>query len=317
MARVEIESLRSLILKRLDPLFPAEYCERIADIVLFGEMAGRPSHGIIRLLPGSYGVVDEATTPLPEVQPIGPSAARVEGKQGMLVASIATDVTLDLAGTSGFAVVTGRGSRSTSGSLSFFLEKLTSAGLIALITAGTPDFVSPPGGTGRVLGTNPMGYGIPTTDEPFILDMATSAISGGDVLTAVVTGSQLPPGVAIDPAGGETLDPSDVLAGGAVLPFGGHKGLGLSMMIEILNKALTGATGDPGDWGHVIVAFSASLLGDEMGVRRRAQAEVDRLREAGARIPGHRTLATRDEALARGWVDVDDDAYHRLVEAAG
>lgn len=317
MARVEIESLRSLILRLLAPLFPDEHSERIADIVLFGEMAGRPSHGIIRLLPGSYGVMDEPTTPLPEVHPIGLSAARIEGKQGMLVASIATDVALELAASSGFAVVTGRGSRSTSGSLAYFVEKLTTAGLVAFISAGTPNFVSPPGGKGRLLGTNPLAYGIPTTNQPFILDMSTSAISGGDVLTAAAIGSDLPPDVAIDLSGRGTRQPADVLAGGAVLPFGGHKGLGLSMTIEILNKALTGATGDPGDWGHVIVAFSVSLLGDETEVTRRAQAEVDRLRAAGARIPGHRTLAARDEAVARGWVEVDDTAYENLVAAAG
>jgi len=317
MARVEIESLRSLILRLLAPLFPDEHSERIADIVLFGEMAGRPSHGIIRLLPGSYGVMDEPTTPLPEVHHIGLSAARIEGKQGMLVASIATDVALELAASSGFAVVTGRGSRSTSGSLAYFVEKLTTAGLVAFISAGTPNFVSPPGGKGRLLGTNPLAYGIPTTNQPFILDMSTSAISGGDVLTAAAIGSDLPPDVAIDLSGRGTRQPADVLAGGAVLPFGGHKGLGLSMTIEILNKALTGATGDPGDWGHVIVAFSVSLLGDETEVTRRAQAEVDRLRAAGARIPGHRTLAARDEAVARGWVEVDDTAYENLVAAAG
>lgn len=315
MARVAIDDLRCLILQRLEPLFPAEHAVRIADVVLFGEMAGRRSHGIIRLLPGSYGVMDEDVEPRPEVERLGRSAARVQGSQGMLLASIATDLVEELAVDSGFAVVTTRGSKSTSGSLTHFVEKLTDAGLVASVSAGTPNFVGLPGGRGRILGTNPLAYGIPTSQRPFILDMATSAISGGDVLTAAASGSELPQGVAVSTAGDATIDPDDVLAGGAVLPFGGHKGLGLSMMVEILNKALTGATGDPGDWGHLFVAFSMSLLGDEGEIRRRAQAEIDRLEAAGARIPGHRSLAIRDEALALGWVEVDDDAYERLMEA--
>lgn len=314
---MDIESLRSLILKRLEPLFPEEHAQRIAEIVLFGEMSGRPSHGIIRLLPGSYGVMDEEATPLPDVERIGPSAARVEGRQGMLVASMATDVALELARSSGFAVVTTRGSRSTSGSLAFFAEKLADDGLFAMVSAGTPNFVGLPGRAGRIVGTNPLSYAVPSTGRPFILDMATSAVSGGDVLTASASGDELAPGIAIDSSGEPTTDPSDVLTGGAVLPFGGHKGLGLSLMVEILNKALTGATGDPGDWGHVFIAFSLALLGDEGQIRRLAQSEIDRLSAAGARIPGHRTLARRDEALARGWVDVDDDVYRRLMEAAG
>jgi delta1-piperideine-2-carboxylate reductase len=164
-----------------------------------------------------------------------------------------------------------------------------------------------------LLGTNPVAYGIPTEDVPFVLDMGTSAITGGDVLTAAADGAELPPGVAVDATGAPTTHAADVLGGGALLPFGGHKGLGLSLTVEILNKALTGASGDPGDWGHVFVAFSASLLGDEVDVRRRAQAEVERLEAAGTRIPGHHTLRSRDEALRRGWVDVDDDVFRKVV----
>lgn len=317
MPRVDNDELRSLIARRLTPLFPEEHVHWIADIVMFGELSGRKSHGIIRLLPGTYGVMDEEPGAEPSVERLGPSSASVDGRQGMIVASIAADLAEDLAKSSGFALVTTRGSRSTSGSLSYFAERLAHAGLVSIISAGTPDFVGLPGRKGRVLGTNPLVFGLPAEDRPFVLDMATSAISGGDVLTAASAGSELQPGVAIDRDGEATVDPNDVLRGGAVLPFGGHKGLGLALMVEILNRALTGAEGDPGDWGHVFMAFSLSLLGDVREVGSRVQSEIDRLQEAGARIPGYRTLAQRDESLHRGWVDVDDDAYAKLVEAAG
>lgn len=313
MASVELDDLRLLILASLDGRFSDDHARRIADIVMFGEMAGRPSHGIIRLFPGSYGVMDEEPDDDPLVERIGSSSARIHGRQGMIVASLATDLVEQLAATSGFAVVTTRGSRSTSGSISFFVERLANAGLVSIVSAGTPDFVGIPGRPGRAMGTNPLAFGIPTEGTPFVLDMATAAVSGGEVLAAAADGSELPPGVAVDSDGNPTVDPSAMLSGGAVLPFGGHKGLGLAMTVEILNKALTEADGDPGDWGHVFVAFSASLLGDDGEIRRRAQQEIDRLESAGARIPGHRTLTTRNESLARGWVDVDDSAYEKLV----
>lgn len=316
MARVEIQVLRSLILATLEGRFTEDHARRIADVVLFGEMAGRPSHGIIRLFPGSYGVMDEEPGE-PNVEIVGPSVAKVEGRQGMILASLACDLAEELARTSGVAVVTTRGSRSTSGSISFYVERLAHAGLVSFVSAGTPEFVGIPGRAGRVLGTNPLACGIPTQGTPFVLDMATSAVSGGEVLTAAAEGAELPAGVAVDVDGNPTVDPSVMLAGGAVLPFGGHKGLGLAMTVEILNKALTGAEGDPGDWGHVFVAFSVGLLGDEDEIRGRAQAEVDRLAKAGARIPGHRTLANRDESLDRGWVEVDDVAYGKLIDAVG
>lgn len=316
MTRVSLGELRGLVLDVLRPRFSEDDATRIADVVVFGEMAGRPSHGVLRLLAGSYGVMDEEDGPTPTVTRIGPSSARVEGKQGMIVASIAAELAAELARSSGFAVVTTRGSRSTSGSLTFYAERLAGAGLFSFISAGTPDFVAIPGGEVRVLGTNPMVFGIPTTEAPFVLDMATSAVTGGDVLTAAANGRDLAQGIAVDASGDPTVDPLDVLrGGGAVLPFGGHKGLGLALTVEILNRALTGATGDPGDWGHVFVVFSIGLLGDEDEVRRSAQAEVERLRAAGARIPGHQTLANRDESRERGWVEIDDDVYRRLLDA--
>lgn len=317
MARVEIPELRRRVSDCLVPRFSSEDAARITDVVLFGEMAGRPSHGVIRLLPGTYGVMDEEPGTGPSVDRLGPSAARVEGRQGMILASLATELTVELAVATGFAIVTTRGSRSTSGSLAYYVEQLANAGLVSFVSAGTPDFVSPPGGSGRALGTNPLAFGIPTDGLPFVLDMATSAITGGDVLTAAAEGSELPAGVAVDADGAPTVDPADVLGGGAVLPFGGHKGLGLSLTVEILNRALTGATGDPGDWGHVFVAFATSMVGDVSAIRHRAQEEIDRLERAGARIPGQHTLRTRDEALERGWVDVDDDVYRRLVGSLG
>lgn len=317
MTRIDIEELRSLILAGLANRFAADDASRIADIVIFGEMTGRTSHGILRVLPGSYGVMDEEPGPAPKVDRLGPSSARVEGRPGMLVAALGAELAGALAAESGFAVVTTRGSRSTSGSLTYFVERLANAGLVAFVSAGTVNFVTTPGGRERVLGTNPFAFGIPTLGRPFILDMATSAIAGGEVLTAAAEGSSLPAGVAVDSDGNPTTTPSDVLKGGALLPFGGHKGLGLSMMIEILNTALTGAEGDPVDWGHMFVAFSVSLLGDEIEIRRRAENDLERMRAAGARIPGHNSLANRDEALERGWVDVDDEALSRLVEQAG
>lgn len=316
MTRVGIEELRSLVVTCLAERFSDEDANRIADVVLFGEMAGRPSHGILRVLSGSYGVFDEDPAPPPVVERVGPSVARVAGQPGMLVAALGAELAEDLATSTGFAVVTTRGSRSTSGSLTYFVEKLAGAGLVTFMSAGTVNFVAPPGGSERVLGTNPFAFGIPAVERPFVLDMATSAIAGGEVMTARAEGMSLPEGVAVDSSGTPTTDPSAVLKGGALLPFGGHKGLGLSLMIEILNTALTGAEGDPVDWGHLLVAFSLSILGDEAEIRKRAEADMQRLQSAGARIPGQRSLANRDLALQRGWVEVDDVALGRLTALA-
>jgi hypothetical protein len=71
-------------------------------------------------------------------------------------------------------------------------------------------------------------------------DMATSAIALFGVLTAKAQGHSLPIGVAYNSKGGPTVDASEALDGGAIATFGGHKGAGLSLCVEILAGALSG-----------------------------------------------------------------------------
>ncbi len=242
----------------------------------------------------------------------------------MLVAARATELLIDIAREHGLGIVTTRGSQSTSGSLTYYLEKLAHEGLVTMAFANTLSVVTAPGGAAPFLGTNPIALSIPTTGRPFIVDLATSALTGGEVVALGNQGADLPTGVAVDATGAPTVDPRMVFEGGALLPFGGHKGLGLSMFIEVVCGALTGSSAAPvsdaDDWGHVFVGISLDALGNPQVMRRRAQEIVDRMTAIPTvdgtpiRIPGHRSLAARDEALARGTVDVDDDSYRRLVE---
>lgn len=295
----------------------------MADVVMFGELAGRPSHGILRVLPGSFGAMDEEPGGEPVVEATAPSAARITGRPGMLVASMAVEQAIHMAALHGFAVVTSRGSRSTSGSLSYYVERMAHAGLVSFVSANTLAIVTVPGSHQRVLGTNPLAFGIPAEGRPLIVDMGTAAVTFGEVVTAADGGTPLAGGVAVDAGGRVTVDAEAVLDGGALLPFGGHKGLGLSMMVEVLNRALSGPGIDENgvliDWGHVFVAFSIEMLGEADDVKARAQAEFERLSAietvdgSSVRIPGHRSLRLRDEALQRGTVAVNDEAYAQLV----
>lgn len=296
----------------------------MTDVVMFGELAGRPSHGILRVLPGSFGAMDEEPGGEPVVERMAPAAAKVVGRPGMLVVAMATNLAIEIASEHGFAVVTTRGSRSTSGSLSYYVERMANAGLVSSLSGNTLGIVAVPGGRERMLGTNPIAFGLPSNGLPFVLDMATSAITFGEVITAIADGEALPEGVAVDSKGRPTSEPEAIREGGALLPFGGHKGLGLSMLVEVLNRSVTDVDIDDDgaltDWGHVIIAFSVEMLGDPDDIRERAGAEFERILGADivgdneVRIPGHRTLRTRDEALGRGTVEVDDDNYARLVE---
>ena len=321
--QIEIPRLHELIVQRLAQKYSAADAKVMADSILFGELIGRPSHGISRTLAGSFGVMDEESPTTPEVRRLGRSSARITGGPGILVASMATKLVDELANEFGMAVVSTTGSHSTSGSLLHYVEQLTNNGHVAMIATNSVSFVAPPGGTERVLGTNPFAVGVPALGHPLVLDMSTAAITGGGVLAAARSSEPLPAGTAVDAAGDPTTDPQAVLEGGALLAFGGHKGLALSMMVQLLSGVFGGTSvlpiGVEDDWSHVFVAISLASFGDPGQLRQTAQELIDRIRTtatkdgAAVRIPGHHSLAKRDAAVAAGVVEIDPATYERFT----
>ena len=101
--------------------------------------------------------------------------------------------------------------------------------------------VVPFGGKFPTLGTNPHSWGFPTTDAigfPIVIDWATSTVAMGRVQQFKREGKQLPPGCAVDKDGKETTDPNAVVA---LLPFGAHKGYGMSLINEIVGALIGGS----------------------------------------------------------------------------
>lgn len=101
--------------------------------------------------------------------------------------------------------------------------------------------VVPFGGKFPTLGTNPHSWGIPSQDAngfPIVMDWATSTVAMGRVQALKREGKQLPPGAAVDKDGQPTTDPNAVVA---LLPFGGHKGYGMSLLNEIFGGLIGGS----------------------------------------------------------------------------
>jgi uncharacterized oxidoreductase len=121
------------------------------------------------------------------------------------------------------------------------------AGMIGLMTADsgkTSKAVAPFGGRVARLGTNPICLALPSDlPGPVFIDMATSAVAAGKLSVARNRKESIPYGWIIDKDGKPTTDPLAYYAGGAILPVGGdqgHKGYGLSFMVEVLSGILTG-----------------------------------------------------------------------------
>src|SRR5438045_7937940 len=146
-----------------------------------------------------------------------------------------------------------------SGRSAYFVEMIARAGLVAIHTASSGAAVAPHGGSQPVLDTNPIAFALPGADGPLVLDMGTSAFMGTDLALRVRLGTPLPEGVAIDPDGNPTRD-AKAARDGALVPFGGHKGLGPGLICAAFGPLGGGALGPDKSDGYVFIAFRPDHL---------------------------------------------------------
>jgi LDH2 family malate/lactate/ureidoglycolate dehydrogenase len=126
------------------------------------------------------------------------------------------------------------------GALAYYTQLAANSGCLGYAaTNGGPSMI-PPGGREKVCGLNPLSWAAPTSRPWSInLDMATSVVAGSKLLMAKERGEQIPLGWALDPDGNPTTDPELGFRGG-LLPLGGPKGYGLSVMLDVMTGVLSG-----------------------------------------------------------------------------
>jgi LDH2 family malate/lactate/ureidoglycolate dehydrogenase len=179
---------------------------------------------------------------------------------GYLAAYRGAEVALAKAKTSGIAIV-GVFDSYYSGRNAYYVEKIARAGLVAIHTASAKPRVLPTGGTRPALGTNPLAMAFPTEGDPVVYDIGTASLMWGEVLLHAHLGQPIPEGIGFGADGAPTRDANEVLKGG-VIPFGGHKGYGLSFAIQALGL-LAGASlprGQVQDYGFLFIAIDPAIL---------------------------------------------------------
>ncbi len=296
----------------------------VADHVLDAELRGHV--GLSRLIPMAehYGRPRPARRPL-ALRHDRASSAVVDGggQPGMVVAEHATRLCLEKAHATGLATVAAVEHR-YSGLLSYYVERAALDGLVAIAVATGYPRVAPHGGRVARLGTNPLAFGFPTAGEPVVVDLATSAISGGELLARARSGEPLPVGVALDADGRPTTVAADAVDG-VLLPFAGHRGFGIAVAIQLLGVLCGMAplpTGDDG-WSFLIVALDPSLFGSRSGFEERAAALAEGIRATppvdgveAVRMPFDRSRAERRRRALDG-VELSDATHERLLALAG
>ncbi|MDJ0388719.1 Ldh family oxidoreductase [Roseomonas sp. E05] len=321
--RMILEAARDLSLRSLGQLgYDAAQAAIIADHLMDCELRGLGYSGLARILSiaGRLDGKGPARGPMQTLRE-SPVSARMDGGDhvGYLVAEHATRIAIEKALSAGIAVV-GANRTWYTGMLSYYGEMAAEQGLVMAIASNATPWVAPHGGTQGRFGTNPICFAFPSADEPVIWDIGTSAIIHAQVVLAKRLGQALPAGVAFDADGLPTRDAAAALAG-AFAPWGGHRGSGLAMVVQLLG-VLAGSPAMPGEleeFGYLAIAIRPDLLTDPDTFRQEvsryaAAVRATRPEPGGAtvRMPFDRSRAERERRRAEGAIDVPDAVVSAL-----
>lgn len=227
---------------------PSDEAFWVADSLVDADLSGVESHGVSRM-PIYMKRIEEkvvANKCKIQIEKEFPGGFALNGCNSMgIVAGVKVmELGIKKAKESGFAFITVSHSNHF-GTAAYFTRQALKENMIAFAATNAPSTMAPWGGIKAYLGTNPFSVAIPAGKQlPIIMDMATSVVAQGKIIMAAKTNEKIPPGWAINKEGIVTTDPKEALEG-TVLPFGGPKGYGIALLVDVLSGILSGAMFGP------------------------------------------------------------------------
>jgi LDH2 family malate/lactate/ureidoglycolate dehydrogenase len=243
---VQHEDLRNLC-TRIQKGFgvPGKDAGTVSDCLVEANLMGIDTHGVIRLKFYMDRIKAGGNNPKPNIRTIreSPTTALLDADNalGPVGGKRAMDLAVEKASNADVGVVLIRKCNHY-GPAGYYTRMAAAKDMIGMSFSNVLASMPPTGGAEKRVGNNPYAFGFPAGDEPpVVVDGATSKASWGKLFLCAQTGQNLPEGCYIDKDGNETVDPQEVMAGGALLPFAGHKGYGLAVAIELLTGMLADA----------------------------------------------------------------------------
>lgn len=247
--------------------------EIISDTLMFAELRNIQSHGIVRL--PTYiermekGIVNKNAN----MKFINNNAAAVsildaDNGMGQVAGYMAMNQAIEIARIYGIGMVAVKNSNHF-GVASYYSMFALNENMIGLVMTNASPAIAPFGTKTPLLGTNPLTVAVPAqNNKPIVLDMSMSTVARGKIRMSVLQNKEIPLDWGLDEAGNPTTDPLEALKG-SLVPIGGVKGSGLSLIIDLLTGVLTGTslTGEvknitdmsgPSKTSHVFIAINIS-----------------------------------------------------------
>jgi ureidoglycolate dehydrogenase (NAD+) len=294
----------------------------VADHLIWCELVGRDNFGFKRLPVLLKRLQHDVIRCVARPRFVSPELLDGDRAFGHYAAKLAMLRAIATARQRGIAAVAVRNSNFF-GAGAFYTKLACDAGMLGLALSNSFPKVAAHGGHLPVLGTNPFAFGAPRWNgEHLLVDMATSGLAGSTVREHIEKRTSLPEGFAIDAQGRPITDPAKVDEG-ALLPFGGAKGYGLALMVEVLAGVLSGAGIAAGvgsmykdferaaDNGHFLIAIDVTRWMSLETYYGRAEALIAMVKSSspggGVLYPGEVRWATLRDNQAHG-VPLDDEA---------
>jgi len=327
-------------LKRfLHNIFTAEgmsddHAATMADVLSWANLRAVDSHGVARIA-RYVGMIDNGgLNPRPDIRVITETSASLSIEADRAAGPVAMDWAMDKAidkareAGIGWAMVR---QMTHSGAIGYYTLKATRAEMAGLAFVSSLPNMAYPGTRTTTVATSPIAIAVPGGDHaPLMLDMATAVVAGGRLAQARLTGETIPEGWALDEGGNSTTDGARAVTS---VPLGGHKGGGLSLMMECLISLMVGnpiisqelqerSPGHPIRQNGLCIAVNIAAFGDPAEFRNQIDHLVDILKsQARAEgtdeilVPGERGDRVLEER-SRSGIPIRDGIWKQLETVA-
>lgn len=294
----------------------------ILDMLMYAQLRGN-NQGIVKLI--GEGIPKNKSAQKPTIEKETPTTAIINANFTMeaIVMEQAVEMVVAKAKKMGIAIVGTHNGDGSSGAIGYWSRKIADKGLIGITMSSYPFAIVPPHGSYEPLFcTNPIAWGVPTEENPIVLDMSSSGISFYGLIEAKTQGVQVKEGLGYDSSGNKTTDPAEIMDG-AIRPFDrGFKGAGLALMVQIIGGALVGADFNDNDSendGNVVIAINPeALVGakhfiEETTKMCKAIRQAKKLKGVDeVLVPGERGDKIMSNILRTNEVEVEDNLLKSL-----
>ena len=313
---------------------PLEDAETVADVLIWANLRGIDSHGVLRI-PGYVGMVDTGhINPQPDIKILKETAAvefvDADRAFGPVVTTSTMRRVIEKAKQVGIGWALIR-NHTHQGAMGYYSLMAAEADMAGIAMVCSPPNMAPHGAKIRGVHNSPISIAVPgKSHRPLILDMATSVAAGGKLNLASDKGIPIPIGWALDGDGKPTTDPD---LSRALLPAGGPKGSGLALMFECLTSIMANnpllepvLLDSPQRRRHqqnsVVAAIDISMFTDIETYKEHIDTLIDCLKSLPKAdgvdeifVPGELEDRCYDERIQNG-IPLPEGTVSRLLEVA-